>query len=180
MMTRRTDPGKRMRGQAVVEMALAIPILVACAFGGLDLSVQAVSARQANQAAQAAASEAAALVDMAETGQTADTVDEEYLADFITENFPLCESDDLAVSYDVSAPVELTYSHKVYASADAEPVPRDSVARRADVTVTVSFTRHYLTPLSGVLSMLGQSDVPDGFACHGNAVAPVDLSGEGW
>lgn len=180
MMTRRTDPGKRMRGQAVVEMALAIPILVACAFGGLDLSVQAVSARQAGQAAQAAASEAAALVDMARSGQTADVVDEDYLSGFVTENFPLCDSDDLRVSYEVSSPVELAYSHKVYASADAEAVARDSVVRRADVTVTVSFTKQYLTPIARVLSTIGSSGVDDGYACHALATAPVDLSGEGW
>lgn len=178
--TQRRACPRRERGQAVVEMALIVPLLVACVMGGLDLSVQAVCARQAQTAAQAAANEAAALLDQRASGTDAPAVDEAYIASWLSGRYPLMDVDGLDVEVTISAPETIPYSHKIHASKDSPAIARQSNARRGEVTVELSFPRKYVTPIGSVFSAIGATGVPDGFTSHGKSTTPYDLTGQGW
>lgn len=179
-MTHRKRCPRRERGQAIVEMALIVPLLVACVMGGLDLSAQAVCARQAQSGAQAAANEAAALLDQRASGQAAPVPDDSYIESWLAERYPLMDVDGLDVKVTVSAPETIPYSHKVHPTKDSAAIARPSNAKRGEVTVELSFPRDYVTPLGSVLAALGATGIPGGYTSHATSTTPYDLTGQGW
>lgn len=179
-MSRKRGHSMRERGQAVVELALIVPILVFIALGCIDLTLMVASGRQAQSAAQAAAHEAAALLEAKANGAVVDDPDADYLREFVIARYPALSGQSVDVQLSPAETQETTYLHKVYATADSAPTTRESTVRREAIEVSISFDRDFATPIGPILSAI--SSAPDIRSFHVDAsyVAPYDATGIGW
>lgn len=179
-MTRGQGHSIRERGQAVVELALIVPIMLIICLGCADLTLMVASSRQAQSAAQAAAHEAAVLLEAKSNGAVVEDPDEDYLRDFICQRYPALASQSVNMSIVPHEVEETTYLHKVYATPDSEPEARESTVKREAIEVTLSFDRDFATPVGPILSAISNSPQSRSFHVDASCVAPYDSTGIGW
>ena len=173
--------GASERGQAVMEMAMLAPVLLALVFLAADLSIQAITARQCASAARAAAVEAAAAFDAQGSGR-AEAPTESQLEAYVTAHFPGVAGAEVTLS---SPQVEtVSYTHTLYDTADTSSARKraGSTVTRGKVSVTVHVEKNYVTPVGFVIDALDGAaggEPATGYACTATSEAVYDLTGDG-